>query len=497
MYNFFIKELRDHYMKNFIINLVIILSTYTILYSQVPESGRVVESIIVKGLKSGTTKITIHYNQDMLRESIYYEKPDTNGIYQPSSKYLYEYNEFGKFTLFQNMVFTGGEWVLYEKRIAEYNLSGNEIRSISMNIFGNMVDLDTISMRETTYDEFGNIIERIDKFKVYGGGMQNSKRNTFEYTASNKVKSQSIYKWENNAWVNYGLIHKSYNEYDSLICDSTFMWKENDWVNSMLYIYGYDDARNLSLLEIYINEDNQWIKMEQYRYGYDEKRRRVETIKSMRANDEWVENSGRGTVEYRSDGQIANEKGYNLENSEWKVVAVTEYKYNGDNKNTEILYKILVEDVWTNNYRYIYEYSNDNILQNLKYQVWKDNDWQKSDNLLIFRDKYNEYSYNCYELNLQWLPLSVEELQVLSQISLYPNPASDYIGINGLYQTLGNGIEKVQIFNTLGIEVGQSSLTGDNSQVTMQDLLKINISQLPAGVYFVKVGGTVIKFVKI
>ena len=101
-----------------------------------------------------------------------------------------------------------------------------------------------------------------------------------------------------------------------------------------------------------------------------------------------------------------------------------------------------------------------------------------------------------------------------NEILIYPNPAEDYITIN-LSKVLkpfvtddspsNKGLQhfasdKVQIFDMLGIEVGQSSLiditTHNNSQSGMIDLLKIDVSHLPAGVYFIRIGTRVEKFVK-
>jgi photosystem II stability/assembly factor-like uncharacterized protein len=82
-----------------------------------------------------------------------------------------------------------------------------------------------------------------------------------------------------------------------------------------------------------------------------------------------------------------------------------------------------------------------------------------------------------------------------SQITVYPNPANDFIEISipensnhTLKGMVENGKEKVQIFNTLGIEVGQSSLIDDKN--------RIDISHLQAGIYFIKIGDKVEKFVK-
>ena len=46
----------------------------------------------------------------------------------------------------------------------------------------------------------------------------------------------------------------------------------------------------------------------------------------------------------------------------------------------------------------------------------------------------------------------------------------------------------MHIFDMLGIEVGQSSLIDGNN--------RIDVSHLPAGVYFIRIGDKVEKFVK-
>ncbi|MBX3042344.1 MAG: T9SS type A sorting domain-containing protein [Candidatus Kapabacteria bacterium] len=77
-----------------------------------------------------------------------------------------------------------------------------------------------------------------------------------------------------------------------------------------------------------------------------------------------------------------------------------------------------------------------------------------------------------------------------NSITIYPNPASDYIIINFYNKGLkpNEAADKVQIFDFLGLEVVQISLIAGNN--------RINISQLPTGVYFLRIGHKVEKFVK-
>jgi photosystem II stability/assembly factor-like uncharacterized protein len=83
-----------------------------------------------------------------------------------------------------------------------------------------------------------------------------------------------------------------------------------------------------------------------------------------------------------------------------------------------------------------------------------------------------------------------EKSEQFGTININPNPASDYITIQiqpseGLEPTEGY---KVQVFDMLGIEVVQLPLIEGNN--------RIDISNLPPGFYFIKIGDRVEKFVK-
>ncbi|MBX3042320.1 MAG: T9SS type A sorting domain-containing protein [Ignavibacteriae bacterium] len=82
-------------------------------------------------------------------------------------------------------------------------------------------------------------------------------------------------------------------------------------------------------------------------------------------------------------------------------------------------------------------------------------------------------------------------------IVVSPNPASDFITISipEINHRVNPMVDKVQIFDMLGLEV--ISTPSASQPPTGEGNLKIDVSHLPAGVYFIRIGNIVEKFVKI
>lgn len=97
----------------------------------------------------------------------------------------------------------------------------------------------------------------------------------------------------------------------------------------------------------------------------------------------------------------------------------------------------------------------------------------------LFRKKLSEFKATSVNMNNQ---------EVCVNIS--PNPASDYIEINLNNESSPIASEKVRIFDILGVEVMN---IGTGLDLPTQ---RIDVSHLPAGVYFVRYGDRVEKFVK-
>jgi len=99
--------------------------------------------------------------------------------------------------------------------------------------------------------------------------------------------------------------------------------------------------------------------------------------------------------------------------------------------------------------------------------------------------------------------LDVESSSQLSEsgLSISPNPAGDYVEIN--IPPLERGSGGVSVFDVLGIKYmdqlrwsADTRLRGNDIFVFDEKNVKINVSQLSPGVYFVRIGSYFAKFVK-
>lgn len=78
------------------------------------------------------------------------------------------------------------------------------------------------------------------------------------------------------------------------------------------------------------------------------------------------------------------------------------------------------------------------------------------------------------------------ETQEVKNINVYPNPASDYLFIN----QDKTGINNIRIFNVAGKEIM------NYQTINLDNKLKIDISKLPSGIYFIEVENKLAKFIK-
>jgi hypothetical protein len=112
----------------------------------------------------------------------------------------------------------------------------------------------------------------------------------------------------------------------------------------------------------------------------------------------------------------------------------------------------------------------------------KCSDWRK--------DSTAHYSENCNYTGVD------EELNISNTFAISPNPPTDYIELLASSVILSKAKNPdIYIFDILGIEQSTTNLTPTLSEG--EGAVRLNVSSLSPGVYFVRVGDVVRKFVKI
>lgn len=334
------------------------------------------------------------------------------------------------------------------------------------------------------------------------------------------------YYWWDDEWVPDYTEELAYDEQDRVV-----MWMESDGEFGMKSEFTYDENSWLSKEMEYELMDGDWELIGRYTYEYDADGHMV-LSEGYEFQGEWLP-TARMTWEYE-DGRLINDIYYYHGETDWMPLTRNDYTYNADGLCQQQL-QSQWEGTWIESYKTEYEYdeAGNRVLQTSSTHYDLD-DW-----LYIYQMQYSydangnviaygDYYYNESDWELESSMTYVYDLTVPveatagimmvwdeempihnkllswqlraygdewtttlfysncvglnenpeSLLQLWPNPASETIHIDGL-----NAAE-VQVYNALGQLVKR--VQGSN---------EINVSSLPEGMYFIKVGNNTRKII--
>ena len=91
-------------------------------------------------------------------------------------------------------------------------------------------------------------------------------------------------------------------------------------------------------------------------------------------------------------------------------------------------------------------------------------------------------------------PLNKSSVDARTNLEIHPNPANEFIKVdisNKLRHNSDDLAETASIFNLVGEIVMEKDVSNDSG-----NLLTLNVSSLPNGVYFIRIGDGIEKFIK-
>jgi len=372
-------------------------------------------------------------SQDLIQlfDSIYQWQWDTTGtvwsIKGKTSGYIYDANH--NLTNVFSQIWNGGQWVNSRKTMATYDAANNQTSWLSQKWNGSVwVNIEQIL---STYDASNNMT--IELGQDWNGSVWvNYAQITYTYDTRNNCTSTLTQKWDGSQWVNYGNYLSDYDANNNMLSYLVKKWEGSAWVNSLLINYTYDARNNLISYLVGIWNGSAWVNLSLTTCTYD------------------VNNNQTSSLYQSWNG------------SAWVTYGQSTYTYNVNNKLTIELDQIWNGNAWLNSSRLAFTYDANDFRQSSTGRYW-----DSAGARVIGGDSAFFYYHTVLGIN--------DVMVQTGHLTVYPNPASDYITIETTsVQTPG----QLSIVNL----DGQQLITFPIPQTKT----RCNISSLPGGVYFVR-----------
>ena len=454
-------------------------------------------------------------------------------------KYTYTYEVTNKRIIeaFEN--WKDNQWVPQDRLI--YSLDDNKnVTQLLENIFVNNEYVDKL-VSNFTYDKFQNI-NTITFKRVINNEMQNSQYSYFGYNDDNQLVYYSYKNWYNNKWNEVNKCYYHYDERNVLTKTVCFSYQNDYNIENFEYLktekiysssgkilssysviktkdslsdyrkieYKYDENDNLIKKSYYNKKDNDWECHTVLLYEYDYYNNLTSTVYKALKDDKLIP-FHRSDYAYDSHKNKIMEMYSEWENETWIKYTLTTYNYDNDNN---LIVKILQnwkDNQWENYSRLSYEYNNSHNMTKGYAEIWyndglNEKEWMPQNftfQVNVSNKIINNFSkkrhhnrkfalhVKAFEINLQYQDITSVNNIKYDKINISPNPAEDYIDIAiADDRTPKNAVKVYDILGNVVLTLTPTlSLKGEG--------VKVDVSGLPAGVYFVRVGGKMYKFVKI
>jgi hypothetical protein len=311
-----------------------------------------------------------------------------------------------------------------------------------------------------SYDNLGRIIEAITSSRENDEWVDGQKADFEYYGDSENIKKITSKVAPMGSYVSFMTMEFKYDANWRITEQLLTVLIPNPYVKDTKLEFIWNNDLMTELIT-YEKSESEWHELNKSAYNYDSKKLAIEEIQYVWEGGKWIENF-KNVNEYNTSDSLSIVTGYTWNSGEWTKSNKTTYEYNGQLKSKESTF--IWDTDWVNNTQTDFTYNANNQLESDIAQNWVVDTW--------FNTGKNEYFYDS--------PNSVdEETNNSLEISIYPNPTSDFIMVSG---SESNPVTIMTIEGSLVIKDAKAG--------------SIDISSLAPGMYYVVSGNKTGRFIK-
>jgi Secretion system C-terminal sorting domain len=371
-------------------------------------------------------------------------KDSVNGIWKNTIRYNYAYTTAGLISENVQQLWVNNTWRNASKQELTYNTNDDVLTE--RNYYWDTLTSTWIGnsfQQNYTYNANNKRILQLQAY-LSNGVPTDSTRTTSTYDVNDNeiVNSREGWSASNPVWRNVQKFINTYTSNNQLDSSFNLIWNITTLVYDTSYLSTFD----------YDAQGNQILYLTQQRNG-----------------SVWM-NSGKSVNTYDVNNNFITGSYFywdNMSNS-WLETNQSQNTFNGSqvSYSLSLMYNSTVGTLINSYQTYYYYDVNDNL------DYYLSESWNNTNASWQFDYKLR-YFYDC-------TPLATEELSTL-EMRCYPNPTSDFLTVE---LTTASPIEIV-------------SITGSTMATYPTQLLhSVDVSSFPAGIYFVKSGSFIKKFIK-